>query len=175
MESFETFLLPDGYFGPYDQNELQLVSEISDPPKFRFGVIASALREDDYNLGTLSANLVRDDGRHEEYVELKLALAPNRGEGALRIQVRRAGSETTEEVLYVDAHQIVSRVPISAPNFSADPAQSNELRAPGGVYWLVIQASDGNVVAYKNSIPYDYSTGVPYWSSGTVHPQVEMS
>lgn len=48
----------------------------------------------------------------------------------------------------------------------------NELREPGGIFWLVIQ-DDGNFVAYKNRMPYDYGSGVAYWSSGTANPVID--
>lgn len=44
---------------------------------------------------------------------------------------------------------------------------SHEFRHPNGVIWGVMQG-DGNLVLYKNRVPFDYATGDSYWSSGTV-------
>ncbi len=95
-----------GWHGPYDDNEVTTVSSISDPPKNRLAVKASALRSDDYNLAAWTGNISRDDGRQEEYGGYRVALAPNRKAGALRLFVRdEAGNE--KEVAYFDEHNAV--------------------------------------------------------------------
>ena len=51
------------------------------------------------------------------------------------------------EVFYVDPHGMHVQVPLHAPNLDAEGGGTigNELRAPGGVYWLAAQ-EDGNIV-----------------------------
>ncbi|MET0214305.1 MAG: hypothetical protein ABW292_14940 [Vicinamibacterales bacterium] len=158
-----------GWFGTFGDNELELVSTKSDPVKFRMGV----QRQDGWtlNLGAISFNIVRDDGNHDEMAYIMGRIAANEQEGAIYATCWRAGAAQAEEVFYVDPHGMHVHVPLHAPNLDAEGggAIGNELRAPGGVYWLAVQ-EDGNIVAYKNRVPHDYSTGVPYWSSGTVNP-----
>lgn len=64
-----------------------------------------------------------------------------------------------------------STAPDPAPVPETPHTPAHELRHPDGVFWLVIQ-DDGNIVAYRNRVAFDYGTGVPYWNSGTVDPPV---
>ena len=43
----------------------------------------------------------------------------------------------------------------------------HELKHPNGIIWYAFQG-DGNLVGYKNRIPFRYDTGVPFWSNGMV-------
>jgi hypothetical protein len=80
------------------------------------------------------------------------------------------GSEDKNMKVVVEAmaHAFDVRVPgnvgAATPQGNGDPGA---LKSRNGKYWLVIQ-DDGNYVLYKNKVPYDYNTGVAYWSSGTV-------
>ena len=109
-----------GWFGPYDDNEVECVSTIRDPVKYRGGVLASALQSDDYNLVAFTGNIVRDtDGRHEEYGGYRVGLAPDRRGGALRLFVRDSNGNE-KEVAYFDERNAV----VLGRQFGEIPASS---------------------------------------------------
>lgn len=110
----DTFLLPDGYFGPYDQNEVRLVATRDDPVKYRGGVRQDVL--EGTNLCGLSGNITRMDGRDEEYGLVMIRLAPNRQDGAIELCTRKAGEAQPDGRAYIDAYGAHFHVPVYAPN-----------------------------------------------------------
>lgn len=106
---------PWGYIGSYDDNEVEIVSTIPDPPKVRLAVQAGKVES---NLGSVSFNLRRADGRHEEYGYVMGRLTADRQQGALYIGLRPRGEQQSREVLYIDPDVLISRVPIRAPNLT---------------------------------------------------------
>lgn len=105
--------LPWGYLESYDDNEIAIVSTIPDPPKVRLAVQAERVES---NLGAVSFNLRRPDGRHEEYGLVMGRLTPDRQEGAVYVALRPRGQQECREVLYLDPGAAIFRVPVSAPN-----------------------------------------------------------
>lgn len=169
--------LQEGWFGPYvhAENETETVSSKGDPAADRMAVNEEVV---EHNLGKKSWGTRRSTGIHDEhaYIQGQLYRGPDggmrTGQGTIELCTRGAGQEACEQRMLIREDAIVCNVPIQAPNLAGSALrESNELRAPGGVFWLVIQGSDGNIVAYANQIPYDYSTGKPYWSSGPYQPQ----
>lgn len=96
--------LPRGYVGTYDDNEVEIVSTMADPPKLRLAVDAGKVES---NLGAVSFNLRRPDGRHEEYGLVMGRLTADKQAGAIYIAVRPSGSQDVQEVAYFDASNIV--------------------------------------------------------------------
>jgi hypothetical protein len=113
------FDLPHGHFGPYDDNEVEAASYISDPVKFRGAVAADKVES---NLVALSGNLRRNDGRHEEYGLLNLRLTSDKKAGAFNVDLRPHGSDKCREVFYIDEAGAQFRVPIIAPNLGGGSA-----------------------------------------------------
>lgn len=146
-------------------NETEHVSTIRDPGKYRFAVNQGVV---EHNLGGPSFNTRRDSGVHDEHALIQGQIFPDNGDigrgfGAIEFCTRGPGREQVDQRLHLRHDQALFHVPVNHP-------EQHMLKAPGGIFWLTIQSSDGNFVAYKNRVPYDYSTGEPYWSSG-VAPQ----
>lgn len=120
--------LPYGHVASYDDNELEVRSTIADPPKVRLAVDDAMVES---NLGALSFNRRRSDGRHEEYAQMMGRMAPDMQGGAAYIAVRPAGQPDVKEVAYWDSNNIVMRA---------------------GPYALVFQGGDGNLVGYDTRI-----------------------
>lgn len=155
--------LAEGCLSPYPhaENEVELRSTKRDPAALRFAVDEDQV---EHNLGKDSWNTRRvDSGIHDEhaYVQGQLYRGPDggvhSGQGTIELCVRGPGKEQAEQRLLVREDAILCLAPISAPNIGA----GNELRAPGGVYWVAMQGDggEGKLVMYKNSIPGDYNTG----------------
>lgn len=144
---------PWGWIGSYDDNEIEIVSTIPDPPKVRLAVQAEKVES---NLGALSFNLRRADGRHEEYGLVMGRLTADKQEGAIYLALRARGEQAVREVLYLDPHVAIFRVPVQAP-------ASDRLISENGLYELVMQ-NDRNVVGY------DRTTGEVFFASGTNLP-----
>lgn len=150
--------LPWGWIGPYGDNELEVVSTIQDPPKVRLAVDADKVES---NLGSVSFNLRRPDGIHEEYGEIMGRLTADKREGALYIALRPHGEQACREVLYLDPHTAIFRVKVEAPNLNTGSSlvPPNELVSPSGTYRLSLQ-DDGNFVIYKMTA----DRGTPVWA-----------
>ena len=141
-----------GWFGAYDDNETEHVSTIPDPCKVRLAVNADQVES---NLGAVSFNQRRSDGRHEEYAYMMGRMTADKQAGAVYVAVRPSPNQGTREVLYIDPSVAAFRVPIEASNYP--PAL---LRAPGGQTELHMQG-DGNLVTYDvRTNPW-----TPLWSS----------
>ena len=138
-----------GYVGTYDVNELEHVSTIADPVKYRVAIDEDQVES---NLGGLSANLRRPDGRHEEYALAMGRLTADKQAGAFYIAVRQRGTQEVREVAYFDNDVIVFRAPIQAPNFPAQNDPHSFLRSPNAQFDLEMQ-DDGNVVIYDEVTP----------------------
>jgi len=151
--------LPWGWLETYDDNEIAIVSTIPDPPKVRLAVEAGMVES---NLGAVSFNLRRADGRHEEYGYVMGRLTADKQEGALYIGLRPRGEQSCREVLYLDPSGAHFRVPIVAPGLgiTVPPAAApNELVSPSGTHRLSLQ-DDGNFVVYR----MESSGGKPVWA-----------
>lgn len=128
--------LPFGWVGTYDDNEVEIVSTIKDPPKVRLAVDADKVES---NLGAVSFNLRRSDGRHEEYGLVMGRLTADRSGGAIYLAVRPSPSQGVREVAYFDSNTIVLF---------------------GGKLVLVKQG-DGNFVLYVDGKPVRATFGLP--------------
>lgn len=104
---------PWGWIGTFDDNEIEIVSTIPDPPKVRLAVQAGKVES---NLGAVSANIRREDGRHEEYGLAMFRLTADRQEGAAYLALRRRGHASVSEMFYIDPGAAIFRVPVVAPN-----------------------------------------------------------
>ena len=161
--------LPDGgSLNTYDLNEIEIVSGHKDPCKIRYAVPQRFIDQGLTNLGAVSFNIQRADGRHEEKALVMGRLNGPRGAqfGALYLATAPPGSDEVRERLYIDHQQAIFQVPISAPNLGGG-AEPGVFKHPNGRAWFVIQ-HDGNLVVYWNRVPFDYSTGVAQWASNTV-------
>lgn len=147
---------PWGWVGTYDDNELEVVSTRSDPPKVRLAVEAGLVES---NLGAVSFNLRRPDGRHEEYGYVMGRLTADKQEGALYVALRPRGEQQSREVLYIDPNQAIFRVPVSAPNLGGGGTPSI-LASPNGRVVLAAQ-SDGNLVLYMDGTAVKAVFGLP--------------
>jgi hypothetical protein len=170
------FNMPDGYFKSTGQNEVTLVSVVDDPPKFRLGKLINELWG--RALGCLSFNNVRADGSEDELVLVQAKETevynngPKNGGGEIWIGFKEPNSGSTDDAMKTGLVANTSgwhfHQPVYAPNLTGEYGEFNfMMKHPNGIVWLTIQG-DGNFVAYKNRVPFDYTTGVPYWSSGTV-------
>lgn len=161
---------PWGWLGTIGDNEIEVVSTMKDPPKIRMAVVADKVES---NLGSFCFNLRRtaepDDDRHDELGYIMGRLTANKRQGALYVALAPKIGQSCREVLYVDPGAAIFRVPVQAPNLGSVTTPPNELRHPNGIHWLVLQG-DGNFVAYRNRVPFDYGTGEPYWASNTINP-----
>ena len=145
-----------GWIGTIFDNEIEIVSTKSDPPKIRLAVQSDIVES---NLGSVSFNLRRPDGNHEEYGYVMGRLTADRQQGALYVALRARGEEQSRQVLYLDPGVLISRVPIMAPNIGS-ASTGTILRAPGGQTELHMQG-DGNLVTYDVRT----SPWTPLWSS----------
>ena len=107
---------PWGWIGTYDDNEIEIVSTIPDPPKVRLAVDANKAES---NIGGVTFNLRRSDGRHEEYGYVMGRLTADKQQGALYIAMRPRGEQQSREVLYIDPDVAIFRVPVIAPNLTS--------------------------------------------------------
>lgn len=152
-ERIATF--PWGYMNTFDDNEIEIVSTISDPPKVRLAIEDGRIES---NLGAMSFNIKRQDGRHEEYAIVMGRLrADNRNAGALYIGVRGPDNQSCKEVLYIDNNQAIFRVPVISPN--NNNSDGTVAMSENGKYWIV-QQNDGNLCKYELRVPFDKSTGI---------------
>ena len=149
--------LPHGWVGTYDDNEVEIVSTISDPPKLRLGVEADKLSGDDFNLAAVTGNLVRSDGRHEEYGGYRVGLSPDREGGALRLFVRD-GNGNEKEIAYMDAERVVFHVPVSSGG-------GDHLTSSDGRFKAIMQ-EDSNFVVYDTKPPQGGWRAVWSWLTG---------
>ena len=126
--------LPFGYIGSYDDNEVEIVSTMSDPPKIRLAVDADKVES---NLGSVSFNLRRSDGRHEEMAYIMGRLTADKQAGALYLATRAPGAEQAEERLYIDHTAAIFRVPVIGAG-----GASSILQSPNGRLQLAAQNDD---------------------------------
>src|SRR2546425_976354 len=148
-------------------NEMSIVSTVNDPAKLRIGATECNV------FGAISGDYVRPSGVQEQKILIKMAEDDNhpgqRG-GMMEVFLQRPGTSDDENmirVLTLTTEYAQFHVPVRGLEPQTPGVPPNELRAPNGIYWQAIQ-DDGNSVLYKNSVPFDYSTGVAYWASGTV-------
>jgi len=146
---------PWGWIGTYDDNEIEIVSTIPDPPKIRLAVDASKVES---NLGGVTFNLRRADGRHEEYGYIMGRLTADKRAGSLYVALRHAGEPQSREVLYIDPTVALFRVPVIAPNSGQAPTRFYTDRRRFCVNW---QDDTGQ------------PTGIVYdtWKPGTQTPE----
>jgi hypothetical protein len=166
--------LIDGYFRTVGQNETTLVSTVDDPPKHRLGVTKDALgTSGGRGLGCLSFNVV--SGPSEDEHVLVQGKRTDDGGGEFYIGLKEPNSPSKDEamkdaLIVTNERGFEFRLPISAPNLTGGQVSeqfNSTMKHPNGYIWFTMQG-DGNLVCYKNRIKYDYTTGVPYWSTGTV-------
>ena len=139
-----------GILKTFDDNESHHRSDIADPCKARFSVRADKVES---NLGAISFDLERADGSGEldEQAYLMGRLTADKQAGAVYVAVRHRGEHGCREVLYLDQGQLISRVPIFAPNLGSNPgslAPPNELVSPSDVHRMSLQ-DDGSIVVYR--------------------------
>lgn len=130
----DTIKLPWGYAAPYDDNEIQIVSTISDPPKIRLGVEAGKVES---NLGAISFNIVRPDGRHEEMALVQGRLTADKQAGALYIAIRPRGGQEVKEAVYIDSNHFISHAAILAPNIGTPEVGKFAIKTHHGFYLCV--------------------------------------
>jgi hypothetical protein len=105
--------LPCGWVGPYGDNEVEIVSTISDPVKVRLAVDEGVVES---NLGSVSMNVRRGDGVHEEVAYVMGRLTGNtKRMGALYLATRGPNDAQPQERLYIDHTAAIFQVPIMAP------------------------------------------------------------
>jgi acylphosphatase len=131
--------LVKGWVGAYDNNEVEIVATDDDPSALRGG--KRWKKGQGWNLFKLSGNVVRDDGRHEEYALIRFRLAPNETDGAIEIVVRRGNDEVP--ALYIDPTGVHCLMNLFAPNISG----------AGGTFlkngpWELHLQGDANLVLY---------------------------
>lgn len=144
---------PNGWLGTYDMNETEAVSTVKDPPKHRLAVQAGQVES---NLGGVSFNIRRSDGRHEEYAYLMGRL--NGGNGAAYIATRGPGEGQPRERFYIDHGKAIFRVPIEAPNLGGGtgggPSSGNfAIRTCHGFYLCV--TPDGHLETRTQVGPWE--------------------
>lgn len=110
---------PWGWVGTYDDNEIEVVSTRRDPPKVRLAVDEDKIES---NLGAVTFNKRRADGRHEEYGYVMGRLTADKQEGALYVALRPRGEQSSREVLYIDPSGAHFKVPVFAPNLTGQGA-----------------------------------------------------
>lgn len=106
---------PLGWIGCYDDNEIEVVSTIPDPPKVRLAVADGKVES---NLGGVSFNIRRDDGRHDEMGYLMGRLTADKRSAAIYAALAPARGQACREVFYIDTQQAVFLVPVIAPGGS---------------------------------------------------------
>ena len=153
---------PWGWIGTIADNEIEIVSTISDPPKVRLAV-EEALVES--NLGSVSFNTRRPDGTHDEHGYIMGRLTADKQAGACYIALRPVGQEACREVLYMDPTQAIFRVPISAPNLSA-PAM---FRSDDGRYVYNVQGDPTPEYPHGRIVQYDTVT-LPWTAVAILKP-----
>lgn len=136
-----------GWIGTYDDNEIEIVSTISDPPKVRLAVQAGKVES---NLGGVTFNIRRDDGRHEEYGYIMGRLTADKQAGAIYFATRGPGDSQAKERAYLDHTGAYFRVPMIG---SSAVGVTDTMWAPGGLSFTQQQA-DGNFVTYVTSVPF---------------------
>jgi len=134
--------LPFGWVGTYDDNEVEIVSTKADPPKLRLAIDADKVES---NLGAVSFNLRRPDGRHEELALVQGRLTADKQAGAVYIAVRPPGGAGVKEVAYFDSRTAQFRV--------------------GS--WMLSFQEDGNLVVYDVSNAWA-TTPVWSWKTGAL-------
>lgn len=159
-------------------NELLADSKIEDAAAVRVGAVRGPSSGGGGKFAFDVLAKPEPDADPEDKVKRREICSMTCGEGAdgsewgLTILKKEGNTVDADQIktIRATAAGIEFLVPVKFAGSGGDGPE-NELRAPGGLYWLVIQ-SDGNFVAYKNRVAYDYSTGVAYWNSGTVNPAV---
>ncbi|MGH9253673.1 MAG: hypothetical protein ACRD3C_03795 [Vicinamibacterales bacterium] len=138
------FGLPNGWFGPYDNNEITVVAQDSDMAGVRLGVWRDTFV--DTNIGKFSANLVRSDFRQEEFGAIVFSVTSDRQAGYVSIALRHQGDENIYDVVRFTPEVVHFNVPITAPNLTA---QGGGDRLQAGRFIVVQQPGDGNLVQYE--------------------------
>ena len=162
----ENINLPGGRI-EFGVNEMSVISTVDDPAKVRIGGTRSSV------FGCISGDFVRPSGVQEEKILIQMKEDdnhPGQKGGMVEIHLQRPGTNDDENlvrVLTLTTEYAQFHVPVRGLEPLNPSAPPNELRAPNGINWLAIQ-NDGNLVLYRNQVPFDYGTGVPYWASGTV-------
>lgn len=152
---------PWGWVGTYDDNEIEIVSTISDPPKVRLAVQAG---KPESNLGSLSFNIRRDDGRHEEYGYIMGRLTANKDAGAVYVALRPAGQQDCRSVLYIDPNVAIFGVPVVAPGGGVGGGPVDKMVSNNGRF-VTVQQGDGNFVTYDLQLGPEGDPNAAVWSA----------
>lgn len=162
MSPFDPFDLPAGYFGPFGDNEVELVSDRKpDPVKFR-GAVHEDVIGASTNLAALSGNVKRRDGNQEEFGLVMIRRAANLADGAVYIAVRRDGRQEIEEVAYFGVDTIIFHKAIQAPNLG----RVSRFYSDHGKYCFNVQDDDPTgpkITVYDTKGTTDESQWVAGW------------
>ena len=145
--------LPHGVLEPYDDNEINLRSDIKDPGKYRTSVEDNLVES---NLGSVSHNTRRANGELDERVQYGGRLL---GDGTPAFFVAlgiKKGDPVSEQL-------VVSRHGLSGPA-AARSAASGRMYHEGGRF-VTIYGDDGHVVTYDMHRTSDEPQWNPVWSS----------
>lgn len=153
---------PWGWIGTYDDNEIEIVSTIPDPPKVRLAVQADQVES---NLGGVSFNVRRADGRHEEYGYVMGRLTADRQAGAVYIALRHPAEQQSREVVYIDPSVALFRVPLSAPNMI-----QSQFRSDDGRYVYNVQGDPTPEFPHGRIVQYDTAT-TPWTPVAIIRPE----
>ena len=148
--------LPGGALEAYDDNEINLRSDIKDPGKYRTSVDDGKVES---NLGSVSHNTRRPNGELDERVQYGGRLL---GDGTPAFFVALAINKGDP----VSEHLVISRHGLSGPAApsSVGAAQSGRFVHEGGRFVTTYQG-DGHVVTRDTHGTADEAQWEPVWSS----------
>ena len=147
--------LPHGALEPYDDNEINLRSDIKDPGKYRTSVNESLVES---NLGSVSHNTRRPTGKLDERVQYGGRLLGD-GTPAFFVSLGINKGDPVSEQLVVSRHGLSGP---AAPR--PGRAQSGRFYHEGGRFVTTYQ-DDGQVVTRDTHGTADESQWEPVWSS----------
>lgn len=136
----ETF--PWGWIGTYDDNEIEVVSTIPDPPKVRLAVVDGKVES---NLGGVSFNIRRADERHDEMGYMMGRMTSNGQTAALYVALAPARGQSCKEVFYIDPSVAIFQVPIAAPGLPPN-SRTTRFYTDGGKFCINWQDDTGKPV-----------------------------
>lgn len=157
MSTFERQELPFGWIGPYAENEVEIVSTKSDPPKIRLAVETNKVES---NLGNISFNLRRPDGIHEEMAYVMGRLTASKQASALYLATRGPNDQQPSERVYIDDTVAFFRVPVIAPNLGTSE-RVTQFYSDDGRYCYNVQGDP--TPEYPNGRIVQYDTSGPKW------------
>lgn len=157
-----------GWLGTKYDNELEVVSTKPDPGKVRLAVQAG---QEESNLGSVSGNIRRADGEHEEYAYTMFRLTADKQAGAFYIATRPRGEQDCREVFYIDNGAAIFRVPVQAPNLGhGGGGVTNKMVSSDGRF-VTVQQTDGNFVTYSLELGPEGDPNAAVWSAWHGHIQ----